>query len=137
MNIQKWLSRNTGPLKGKTAAVTGGTGCLGAAVCREILALSGRLILIARNPKKAEGLLSGLKKDFPKADVRCLYTDLSDMQSVGKLCAELKKEVIDVLFLSAGAYHIPRKTCASGLDNVFTINFMSHYRIVKELLPQL
>ena len=44
---------------------------------------------------------------------------------------------IDVFIHNAGAYSIPRNTSNSGYDNVFTINFVSPYYIIRELLPQI
>ena len=44
---------------------------------------------------------------------------------------------MDFLILNAGAYSIPRKSCALGMDNVFQINFAAPYYLVRELMPQL
>ena len=55
------------------------------------------------------------------------------MQECVKQLSNFNK--IDVLILNAGAYAIPRKITNIGYDNVFQINFVSPYFLVKSLLP--
>ena len=63
--------------------------------------------------------------------------DLADFASVRHATEELKQREFDVLIHNAGAYSIPRKICDTGYDNVFQINFVSPYYMIRELLPQL
>jgi len=44
---------------------------------------------------------------------------------------------IDVFLHNAGAYSIPRRICGTGYDNVFQINFVSPYYMIRQLLPRL
>jgi NAD(P)-dependent dehydrogenase (short-subunit alcohol dehydrogenase family) len=47
----------------------------------------------------------------------------------------LKTEPLDAFIINAGAYSIPKRTCNTGYNNVFQINFVSPYYTVRELLP--
>ncbi len=137
MGIEKWLKLNTHNLASKTVAVTGTTGGLGCELCRYLLKLGAKLIMLDRNQTKAAVLETELKADFPNADIHRIEIDLEDIDSVKTATEALKQLPIDVFMHNAGAYSIPRKTCKTGLDNVFQINFASPYYMICELLPNL
>ena len=137
MNIQKWLSKNTSDLKGKSVAITGSTGGLGKALCRHLAGLHADLLLLDRNMQRSHALADTLRAEFPHVRITHLCVDMEDLTSVKAACEQLKSMPIDVLIHNAGAYSIPRRKCENGLDNVFQINFASPYYLTKELLPQL
>ncbi len=133
MDIKKWIKRNTESLAGKTVAISGSTGGIGQQLCKFLVALGAELVLLDRNPQKVAALREMLLKEHLSVSVRHIPLDLENVESV-KAAAEALKEIKpDVLILNAGAYHIPRKKSALGLENVFQINFLSPYYIVKEL----
>ena len=137
MGTSRWIEKNTENLEGKLVAVTGSTGGLGLELCRHLASLGARLLLINRNPSRAENQRQALLSDFPALSVECLKADMEDADSVRDLTERLKTYPLDALILNAGAYSIPRKTCKTGYDNVFQINFVSPYSIVRELMPLL
>ena len=47
----------------------------------------------------------------------------------------LKGLQIDYFIHNAGAYSIPRNITSIGYDNVYTINFISPYYMIRELMP--
>ena len=132
---KKWLLKNTESLEGKTVALTGSTGGIGKELCNYLCFLGAELILIDRNRQKAELLRENLLSLYPDSEITLLTADLEDIESVKKATEELKKLNPDVFIHNAGAYSIPRKVCSTGLDNVFQINFVSPYYIIRELLP--
>lgn len=137
MPKNSWETRHTGSLTGKTVAITGATGGLGREICRDVLRLGGNLILLNRNPDKTHALQKELLSSFPQASLSSLTVDLTDIESVRAVCTQLKAMPVDILIHNAGAYSVPRKTCTTGLDNVFQTNFMSPYYITRQLLPTL
>lgn len=137
MSDQKWIQTHCRSLKGKIVAVTGATGGLGQEICRGILALEGGLILVNRDLQKTEALTDSLIKEYPQAKIQVLQADLTDLSSVRRAADRLEALEPDILVHNAGAYKIPRSTCAAGLDNVFTINFASPYYLTRALLPML
>ena len=136
MLYNKWLTNNTESLSGKTVAVTGTTGGLGRELCRFIALLGARLILMDRNSTRSAAFRDELINDF-NCDASCINVDLEDMESVRKATEELRAGAVDVFIHNAGAYSIPRKKCSTGFDNVFQINFVSPYYMIRELLPTL
>ena len=137
MSIKKWLQGNTTRLDGKTVAITGSTGALGHALCRYLAELGASLILIDRNAARSRRLCDELRADFRNITVTCITADLESIQSVRQAASALCELCIDIFIHNAGAYAIPRHKCETGLDNVFQINFMSPYYLIRTLLPQL
>lgn len=133
----KWLSRHTASLKGKTVVVTGSTGGLGKALCHYLAYLGADLILVDRNRERAEAFRRVLTDTYDSLSVTLLTADMADMTSVKAVTERLKTAAPDVLICNAGAYSIPRKICDTGYDNVFQINFVSPYYMIRELEPVL
>jgi NAD(P)-dependent dehydrogenase (short-subunit alcohol dehydrogenase family) len=137
MKYLKWLDKNTTSLSGKTVAISGSTGGLGKHLCRYLAYLGADIILMDRNLEKSRANREALIREFPSVNVSLLTLDLVDINSVKDATDRLKELSPDILVHNAGAYSIPRCTSNSGYDNVFTINFVSPYYMIRELLPTL
>ena len=137
MNITSWIEKNTTSLKGKTVAITGSTGGLGKELCKHIASLGANLILVDRNRDKSENNMAALRTEFPGIKCTCISANLESIESVKRAIEGLKKHHIDIFIHNAGAYNIPRCKCSTGYDNVFQINFVSPYYMIKELMPQI
>ena len=137
MSIRSWLDKNTVSLSGKTVAVTGTTGGLGRELCGYLASLGASLLLMDRNKKRSEAFRDELRAAYPDIRVECINIELESMESVKHASDELLTREVDIFIHNAGAYSIPRHKCESGYDNVFQINFVSPYYIIKKLLPRL
>lgn len=137
MRIERWLMANTHSLSGKTVAITGSTGGLGREICRYLLSMDADLLLLDRNAERSQAWRSALLREYPRARVTCLQVELSDWSSVKEALTKLQALPIDVFLHNAGAYSIPRRICDTGYDNVFQINFLSPYYMIRTLLPVL
>lgn len=137
MNIKTWIEKNTESISGKTVAVTGTTGGLGREICIYLASLGAKLVLVDRNAKRSESFRDELISKYGACEVSCVGADLEDIESV-RLAKERLIEIRpDVFIHNAGAYSIPRHKCSTGYDNVFQINFVSPYYLIRELLPSL
>ncbi len=137
MNIIGWLEKNTSSLAGRTVAITGSTGGLGHELARYLARLGASIILLDRNAVKQSALISELKQLYPAVSIRQITLDLEDMESV-RSCADALLDIgIDVFIHNAGAYSIPRHKTREGYDNVYAINFLSPYYIIRKILPML
>ncbi len=134
---RNWIEKNITSLCGKTVAISGATGGIGVELCRYLAQLGASLILLDRNTEKSRALGKSLQREYPSLSVSYIRLDLSDIYSVKAVASELSGMELDALILNAGAYHVPRYKCESGLDNVFQINFASPYYLARELLPML
>ena len=137
MKIKDWLQKNTHSLAGKTVAVSGATGGIGRELCFYLAELGAALILINRNEQRAKMLGEEIHSLFPNTKIFHVTADMEDIDSVRHAEEELLKMPIDILYLNAGAYAIPRRTCSTGYNNVFEINFVSPYYLARRLLPKI
>lgn len=136
MTVQEYINRNTSSLSGKTVAVTGTTGGIGNKLCKQLASLGASLLLLDRSRERSLAFAKELSEVYG-VQTRCITVDHEDMQSVRAATDALIALEPDVLICNAGAYSIPRRICDSGYDNVFQINFISPYYMIKRLLPVL
>lgn len=122
-------------LHGKIAAITGATGSLGSALCRDVLKMGGRLILLTRSVPKSDALRNALLQEFPQANISRIPLELTEPESVKAACEQLQKTPPDILCLNAGGYCLPRTKGKWGFDPVFETNFVSQYYMARTLLP--
>ncbi len=137
MNIQKWLKENTTDMSSKTIAITGSTGGLAKHLVSVLASLNAKLILINRNKEKTEKQIAELKETYPNISIEFIECDLANFDNVKEVTEQFKTKEIDILYLAAGVYNVPRFKTKENFDNIFQTNFVSHYYIAKELLPQL
>ncbi len=134
MSISGWIKKNTSSLVGKTVAVSGATGGIGRELCFYLAGLGASLVLVNRNETRAKALGEEISSRYPDTVITYVTADMEDMSSVRRAADELIEWGIDILFLNAGAYSIPRHKCDTGYDNVFQINFVSPYYLARRLL---
>ncbi len=133
MNTSAYLKKYAPNLSGKIVAISGATGGLGNALCRHLASLGASLVMLDRNKERSLKFAEALKSEFPSLKTAYIHLDLEDIASVIEAAEELEKEPPDYLILNAGAYHIPRKKCSTGYNNVFQINFSSPYYLAERL----
>ena len=122
-------------LSGKKIAISGSTGGIGSALCEHISALGGSIVCLDRNADKVAALIKKVKKEHPHTTIEHIYMDLENPDSVKAAAEALKASGVDILVLCAGAYHIPRRICAGGYDNIFQINFLAPYYLASIMKP--
>lgn len=137
MDYKKWRNENVGDLVGKTVAITGTTGGLGRELARYLCELNADLILLDRSAERSKSHQNELLKLYPDINITRITVDLENFDSVKAAAEALKRLPIDIFIHNAGAYSIPRHKCSTGFDNVFQINFVSPFYIIRELLPNL
>lgn len=133
----RWFAQNTHSLRGKRVAVAGATGGIGVHLCRYLARLEAHLILLGRSRQKNEQLMDDLLRDFPTLSVEYIPLDLEDASSVDAAAQTLSAQPLHVLIHNAGIYAVPRHKTAQGVDNVFTVNCLSPYRLTRLLEPAL
>ena len=137
MKFKAWLKKNTSSLVGKTVAVSGATGGIGRELCFYLASLGASLVLVNRSETRAKALGEEIISRYPDTKIDFITADMEDMSSVRRAADGLLEKGIDILFLNAGAYSIPRHKCDTGYDNVFQINFVSPYYLARRLLPSI
>jgi len=128
-----------GIMTGRIVALTGATSGLRRVAAWRLAALGAHLVLVARNRAKGEILLQQLRDKHPGIDAKLLIADLSSLDAVRKLAAELPKAAprIDVLINNAGAIFTQRETTVDGLERSFALNHMAYFLLTVLLLDRL
>lgn len=135
MKIQNWINKNCKSLKGKTICITGSTGGLAKEFVNKLAFLGADFIFANRNIEKSEKQKQELIQKYPDIKIKIIHADMFDMESVKNFVKKLKTLHVDILIINSAVYNVPREKSSAGYDNVFQINFVSPYYIIKEMLP--
>lgn len=126
-------------MKGKTVVITGGTSGIGLAGALGLAGLGARIVLVARDPGRAEATLRKLRRVGPDADHALHLGDLSrrrDMVRVGAAVAAAEPR-IDVLVNNAGAWFPSREETEDGVEKTLALNHLGYFVLTDALLPSL
>lgn len=133
---ERVAGRTDQDLRGKRIAITGSTGGLGGELCMSLAAAGASLILLDRNPEKSRAHAERLRERYG-IDVTCVTLDLESPTSADAALECLEALAPEILIQNAGAYAIERHPTEIGYDNVFQINFVTPYYLIRRLLPSL
>src|SRR5215472_18654065 len=104
-------------IHGKVVVITGATSGIGQIAATQLAALGARIILVARNQRRAEATLVRLREAGPNLAHRAHVADLSilaEMKRVGQEIAATEPR-IDVLINNAGNVFARRELTPDGL----------------------
>ena len=139
----RWRKRSWGPLavslNGQTAVVTGATSGLGRAAAERLAELGARVIIVGRNPGKAEQARQEIVAATGNASVIVEIADLSLMEEVSALARRLlrNEERIHILVNNAGVLPAERILTAEGLETTFATDLLSPFLLTNLLIPRL
>lgn len=127
-------------MTGKRVAITGcsaGIGLIAAKVCaRKGAAEVFMLNLESDNPEEVRKQILAVA---PGTVLHHIGIDLANFASVRSAVEVLKSKCksLDVLMCNAGIAFVPDQATGDGFNNVMQINHLSHFLIIKEMLPAL
>ena len=126
-------------MHGKVVVMTGGTSGIGQVAAEALAGLGARLVLIARDPVRADHALQRLKAIAPGVRHSVRQADLSSIAETRRVGAEIAAEErrIDVLINNAGAIFGQRHTSPDGLEMSFALNHMAYFVLTQTLLKRL
>src|SRR5512140_65616 len=90
---------------GHTALVAGASEGIGAAFATRLAAEGFDLVLIARRMEPLQKLALSLENTY-KVEIRCISSDLSDLNTVNKIDKELNDVEISLMVYNAALSHI-------------------------------
>ena len=136
---QGWTPERIGDLSGKTYVITGTTSGTGFEAARILLSKGTKVVMLNRNPQKAENTIKALKQTLGNnIDVLNIRMDLAEQVSVRKAAAEVLEKVsrIDALLCNAAIAQVPtRKLTADGFESQLGVNHYGHFTLQGMLFP--
>lgn len=127
-------------MRNRIAVVTGANSGIGKITAQALLGKGYRVVMICRNPKKAEKASEEIieKSGNGKADI--LICDLSEMKQIHKTAEIIRENYkrLDILVNNAGLISDGvRKESPEGIELTFAVNHLAYFLLTKELLPLL
>jgi len=128
-----------GDMTDRLVLVTGSTAGIGRQTALELARCGAHVVLVGRNAGKAERVASELRDESGNRQVDALVADLSSMQAVRELAAEVKRRHgrLNVLVNNAGAVNMRREVTLDGYERTFATNHLAYFLLTQLLLPEL
>ena len=129
----------TGPMRGKTVLVTGGTGGIGRATALGLAALGARVGITGRDAARAAAAAAGIAAETGNPAVDAFSADLSSQEGVRSLADQVLTRYprLDVLVNTVGGYWAHRHVTADGLEHTFALNHLAPFLLTNLLLERL
>lgn len=127
-------------LTGRLALVTGASDGVGLEIAARLARAGAELLLPVRSARKGEAAVAAITERAPGVGIRTVPLDLSSLESVAALAADLTADgrPIDVLIANAGVMNPPhRVVSADGYELQLATNHLGHFALVVGLLPLL
>jgi NAD(P)-dependent dehydrogenase (short-subunit alcohol dehydrogenase family) len=123
----------------RTALVTGATDGLGCASAHDLAARGAIVLLHGRSRERAEETLAEIGEATGNDRLHLHVADLSSLDEVRNLAAEVEREHdrLDVLVNNAGIIADERALSPDGYELTFAVNYLSHFLLTELLLPLL
>ena len=127
-------------LTGKLYVVTG---CsfdgIGFEIAKALKQYNAKVVCAMRNKEKAEAVKKYMDKEVKNGEFAYEFVDLSSLKSASNFADKLRTypQTIDGLVLNAGAASEPLKVTEDEFDDIFQVNHLSQFLILKKLLPKL
>jgi len=129
------------PIADQTIVITGSTDGLGKNVALKLAQQGSKIILHGRDAEKGQKTLNEIISATGNKNITYLNSDLSSLQSVRDLGAEILKEYknIDILINNAGVYFTDdvRHLSRDGFELTFAVNYLAPFLLSHLLIPAL
>lgn len=122
-----------------TAIVTGATSGIGAETARVLAKRGVRVVIPARDLKKANEVRERIQKETPKAEIILLEIDISSFASVKRFCSEfLSLELpLNILINNAGKFSQKLEFSEDKIEMTFATNYLGHFLLTELLLEKM
>jgi NAD(P)-dependent dehydrogenase (short-subunit alcohol dehydrogenase family) len=128
------LLKESDRLDGKNVLITGSSSGLGLATAVELAARGARVIMAVRSGIPARGEL--VKKRSGSGQVEMVHVDLSEPGSIERLAGEVASRFgpLDILICNAAVVTQHSRQTREGLDEMFMVNYMAKFLLIKRLI---
>ena len=121
----------------KTILLTGATDGIGFETAKRLVRDGHALLIHGRSDAKLAATAQALSRVNSAASIETCCADLSDLDQVAALAAEVREThaSLDVLINNAGVYETAAPITPDGYDIRFIVNTVAPYVLTKALLP--
>ncbi|KAK6924809.1 Short-chain dehydrogenase/reductase SDR [Dillenia turbinata] len=122
-----------------TAIITGATSGIGAETARVLAKRGVRVVVAARDLRKAAELKYGILKETPAAEIILLEIDLSSLASVKRFSSDFfsLELPLNILINNAGIYSQNLEFSEDKIEMTFATNYLGHYLLTNLLLENM
>lgn len=126
-------------MRGKTVLVTGSTAGIGKETARGLARLGAAVILVGRDPQRAERAAAQLRHDTGNDRVSALSADVTSLADLARLADQVSATCasLHVLINNAGAYPPTRQLSPDGVETTFAAHVLAPFTLTHLLLPLL
>ncbi|XP_057952321.1 short-chain dehydrogenase TIC 32 B, chloroplastic isoform X2 [Malania oleifera] len=122
-----------------TAIITGATSGIGAETARVLAKRGVRVVIPARNLKKAREVKERIQKENPKAEIILLEVDLSSFASIKRFCSEFLSLglPLNILINNAGKFCQKLELSEDKIEMTFATNYLGHFLLTEMLIERM
>ncbi|KAK7301557.1 hypothetical protein RJT34_12424 [Clitoria ternatea] len=122
-----------------TALITGGSSGIGAETARVLAKRGVRVVIGARDMKKAKEVRKSIQKETPNAEVILLELDLSSFASVQTFCSQFLalQLPLNILINNAGVFSQNLEFSQDKIEITFATNYLGHFLLTEILLDKM
>ncbi|KAL6973184.1 NADP-retinol dehydrogenase [Sarracenia purpurea var. burkii] len=122
-----------------TAIVTGATSGIGAETARVLAKRGVRIVIPARDLKKAAEVKEGIQKESPEAEVILMEIDLSSFASINRFCSQFLSLglPLNILINNAGKYSKKLEFSEDKIEMTFATNYLGPFLLTELLLEKM
>ena len=127
------------PLSGKRCVVTGGTGGIGLATARSLVAMGAEVVIVGRDAERGLAAKRSILETTGRDGADFLQADLSDLDAVRTVAGAIFNRWghLDTLLNNAGGMFGKRQASAQGVEMTFALNHLNYFLLTGLLLPKL
>ncbi|KAJ8753599.1 hypothetical protein K2173_022840 [Erythroxylum novogranatense] len=122
-----------------TAIITGATSGIGVETARVLAKRGVRIVMPARNLKKASEVKEMIQKDTPNAEIITMDIDMSSLASVNRFCSDFLALglPLNILINNAGIYSKNLEFSEEKIEMTFATNYLGHYLLTDLLINKM
>ena len=135
-----WTPERLTSQKGKTFLITGANVGTGFEATRLLASKGAKVVMLCRNPQKAQNAIDSIKQKQPDADLVFVQLDLSSLESVRQTSEAINNQVdkIDALICNAAVAQIAvQKRTDDGFERQMGVNYYGHFLLTGLLFEQI
>ena len=135
-----WTPERLTSLKGKTYLITGANVGAGFEATKVFISKGAKVVMLCRNPQKANAAISQIKQEFEDADLSFIRLDLASLASVREAGENIKREVpqIDALICNAAIAQVAKQEITiDGFESQLGVNHYGHFLLCGLLFDQI